>query len=70
MKKEMFNKIATKYDFLNNIISFGLHKYIKICALKTLKIKSNSKVLDLCCGSGDLGRIVKKNSTELRCYWY
>lgn len=60
MKKEMFNKIAAKYDFLNNIISFGLHKYIKMRAVKALEIQPDSKVLDLCCGSGDLGKMVKE----------
>lgn len=58
--KNMFNKISKDYDFMNNIISFGLHKFIKHQAIKELGIKPNSKVLDLCCGSGDLGKIIKK----------
>lgn len=58
--KSLFNKISQKYDFMNNIISFGMHKIVKLSAIKALKIEPNSKVLDLCCGSGDLGRIIKK----------
>ena len=58
--KSLFNKISQKYDFMNNIISFGMHKNVKLAAIKALKIEPNSKVLDLCCGSGDLGRIIKK----------
>lgn len=58
--KNMFNNISEKYDFMNNIISFGMHKKIKKHVIKSLNIKPNSKVLDLCCGSGDLGRIIKK----------
>lgn len=59
--KNLFNKISNKYDFMNNVISFGMHKFVKFVAIKELKIEPNSKVLDLCCGSGDLGAIIKKN---------
>ena len=58
--KTLFNKISKKYDFMNNVISFGTHFLVKKEAIKSLEIKPNSKVLDLCCGSGDLGRIIKK----------
>ena len=58
--RNMFDKISEKYDFMNNIISFGLNEYVKTQAIKALNIKPNSKVLDLCCGSGDLGKIIKK----------
>lgn len=58
--KNMFNKISKKYDFMNNIISLGTHKFVKTLAIRSLKIEPKSKVLDLCCGTGDLGRILKK----------
>lgn len=58
--RNMFEKISEKYDFMNRIISFGLNEYVKTQAIKALNIKPNSKVLDLCCGSGDLGKIIKK----------
>lgn len=58
--KNMFDKISENYDFMNRIISFGLNEYVKTQAIKALNIKPNSKVLDLCCGSGDLGKIIKK----------
>lgn len=60
----MFNDIALSYDFLNNIISFFTHGFIKKRAIKSLKIKPCSYVLDLCCGTGDLARIVKENHPE------
>lgn len=58
--EKMFDKIAPNYDFLNNIISFYTHFYIKTKSISLLKFKPDSKVLDLCCGSGDLGRIILK----------
>ena len=60
--KSLFDKISKRYDFMNNIISFGTHLLVKKEAIKSLEIKPNSKVLDLCCGSGDLGRIIKKHN--------
>ena len=58
--KQMFDNISNRYDFLNNIISFGLHKFVKKYVISKLNIKPNDKVLDLCCGSGDLTSIIKK----------
>lgn len=56
----MFNMLAKKYDLANNIMSFGMQKYCKNSAIKMLDIKSNSNVIDLCCGTGDLSAIIKK----------
>lgn len=58
--KNMFDNLSKDYEFMNNIISFGTHKLIKKIAIKTLKIEPHSKVLDLCCGTGDIGAIIKK----------
>lgn len=57
--KEMFDKIAERYDLNNNIISFGLHKYVKEKALS--KFNFSGKVLDLCTGTGDIAAILNKN---------
>ena len=62
--KKMFNDIAENYDFLNKVISWGTHKFVKSYAISKLDIKPNTKVLDVCCGSGDLSRIIfAQNST-------
>ena len=47
-------------DNKNNIMSFGLHNYIKIKCVKSLKICPYSNVIDLCTGTGDIARIIKK----------
>ncbi|MBR2068393.1 MAG: ubiquinone/menaquinone biosynthesis methyltransferase [Candidatus Gastranaerophilales bacterium] len=57
---KIFNEISSYYDFMNNLISFGLHYFIKIIAVNNLKIKKNSKVLDLACGTGDIVKIISK----------
>lgn len=56
----MFNMISERYDFINNIISFGTHNIIKKKCVKLLKLNNNFNVLDLCCGTGDLAQNIKK----------
>ena len=60
--KNMFNKIAPKYDFNNNVISLGLHKIIKKKAIKELCIKNNMRILDECCGTGDIAADLRKRN--------
>lgn len=61
--KEMFNQIAEKYDFNNNLISFGLHKFVKKIAIS--KINFSGKCLDLCTGTGDIAGFLDKNKCEV-----
>ncbi len=63
--KLMFNRIAAYYDFMNMLISFGSHLYIKRKCVELLNIKNSDSVLDLCCGTGDLTRIIKNYTSEI-----
>lgn len=58
--KEMFDKIAKVYDFNNSLMSLGQHVKIKKKAVKYLNAK-NSKVLDLCTGTGDIAGFMDKS---------
>lgn len=60
--RTMFNMIANKYDFVNNVMSFGTQNHVKNRAIKMLDIKPHDNVIDLCCGTGDLSEIIKKTS--------
>ena len=57
--QKMFNQIANDYDKNNNLISFGLHKFIKKLAVKSFKF--SGKCLDLCTGTGDIAKILSKD---------
>ena len=57
--KQMFNKIASKYDFLNRFLTFGIDNIWRKIAVK--KIKNNPKnVLDIATGTADLAIITAK----------
>jgi len=43
---------ARNYDFLMNVISFGLYKKFIESAVNAFKIKAQDKILDLGCGTG------------------
>lgn len=58
--KNLFNLISTDYDRLNDIMSFGLHKTVKKDAISDLNMSENTKILDLCTGTGDLVGILQE----------
>lgn len=49
-----FNSIADRYDFMNTLLSLGIHHLWKRAAIKTMALKPGSKVIDVCGGTGDL----------------
>jgi len=51
---DLFAKIAPRYDLINDLQSFGLHRYWKNQLLKLAKIKPDERALDICCGTGDI----------------
>ncbi len=52
--KRHFNSIASKYDFMNTFLSFGLHYAWKRKAIKALGLKPGDWVIDVCGGTADL----------------
>ena len=55
--RDMFTRIAPRYDFLNHLLSFSLDKlWRRRTAKKFLHIlrRPDARILDLCCGTGDL----------------
>lgn len=51
----MFDRIARRYNLMNNIISFGLHHKWRSQLLATLgNLKPNDEVLDVATGTGDV----------------
>ncbi len=58
--KTIFNKISFSYDFLNNFLSLGLHRFWKKKLIELLKPCSGENWADLCCGTGDLSFLILK----------
>jgi demethylmenaquinone methyltransferase/2-methoxy-6-polyprenyl-1,4-benzoquinol methylase len=55
--RKMFSQIAPRYDFLNHLLSFSLDRVWRRRAarqFRRLLRRTDARVLDLCCGTGDL----------------
>jgi demethylmenaquinone methyltransferase/2-methoxy-6-polyprenyl-1,4-benzoquinol methylase len=51
---ELFSRIAPRYDLINDLQSFGLHRYWKRRVVRLARPQPGQRALDLCCGTGDL----------------
>ena len=49
-----FTSVARHYDFMNTLLSFGIHYAWKRTAVRMLKLAPGDRVLDVCGGTGDL----------------
>jgi len=62
---EVFHSVADKYDVMNDVMSFGVHRLWKRLTIDAAGAKQGSQVLDLAGGTGDLAskfaRIVGKS---------
>jgi demethylmenaquinone methyltransferase/2-methoxy-6-polyprenyl-1,4-benzoquinol methylase len=56
-----FNSVAKYYDFMNTLLSFGIHHVWKRLAVRMMDLKPDSRVLDVCGGTGDLAILAAKD---------
>jgi demethylmenaquinone methyltransferase/2-methoxy-6-polyprenyl-1,4-benzoquinol methylase len=49
-----FNSVAAVYDFMNTLLSFGIHHAWKRASVRLLDLRRGERVLDVCGGTGDL----------------
>lgn len=56
--RELFDTIAPRYDQLNDLLSLGLHRLWKRRAVLWLNPRPGQRILDLCCGTGDLALVI------------
>lgn len=52
--KDLFGTVADRYDLINDLQSFGLHRHWKRRLLKVAAGRPGERALDLCCGTGDV----------------
>ena len=54
---KVFNSVFKKYDVMNDIMSFGIHRLWKSNLIDWLQPKTNSKLIDMAAGTGDITKI-------------
>jgi demethylmenaquinone methyltransferase/2-methoxy-6-polyprenyl-1,4-benzoquinol methylase len=50
----VFDSVASRYDIMNDLMSFGIHRLWKHIAVDLAGVRGGMKVLDLASGTGDL----------------
>ena len=62
---ELFTKIAPRYDLINDLQSFGLHRYWKRRLIRLAAPRAGLQALDVCCGTGDLALALARKGAEV-----
>lgn len=57
---EVFDRVAYRYDIMNDLMSFGLHRWWKKIALAASNLRLGHKVLDLAAGTADLSLLLAR----------
>lgn len=57
---EVFHSVASKYDVMNDLMSFGLHRVWKKVTIARANVRPGQKILDIAGGTGDLAAAFAK----------
>jgi len=63
--REMFSAIAPRYDLLNHVLSFNIDRWWwwrTARAFSSILQRPDARVLDLCCGTGDMTFALKRQA--------
>ncbi len=51
---DVFHSVAARYDVMNDLMSFGIHRVWKLFTTELAGVRSGARVLDIAGGTGDL----------------
>jgi demethylmenaquinone methyltransferase/2-methoxy-6-polyprenyl-1,4-benzoquinol methylase len=57
---DVFHSVASNYDIMNNLMSFGIHHLWKHLTIAKAHVRPGQTVLDLAGGTGDLTKLLSK----------
>tara|TARA_B110000305_G_C19427349_1_gene634311 strand:+ start:388 stop:1092 length:705 start_codon:yes stop_codon:yes gene_type:complete len=66
----VFSKVYKKYDLMNDIMSFGIHRVWKEKFIDWMNPYADSKLIDVASGTGDIAKLFSKinnNTSEITC---
>ena len=63
--QNVFDKVFDKYDLMNDLMSLGIHRYWKKELICMMNPSFNQKLIDVGCGTGDIGMLYSKATKNL-----
>lgn len=57
---DVFTSVAKKYDIMNDLMSFGIHRLWKRFAINMSGVRRGQRVLDIAGGTGDLAKVFSR----------
>ena len=62
--QDLFTRIAPRYDLINDLQSFGLHRLWKRRLVRLADAQSGERALDVCSGTGDVTLALARRGAE------
>ena len=66
---EVFDRVADRYDLMNDLMSLGLHRAWKAFAVDIARPRPGERILDVAAGSGDLAALLSQRVTDRGQVW-
>ena len=66
----VFSNVSQKYDLMNDIMSFGIHRFWKERFINWMNPSQNSQLIDVASGTGDIAKLFSlknKNLSKITC---
>ena len=61
----VFSQVYKKYDLMNDIMSFGIHRMWKVKFINWMNPGSDSKLIDVASGTGDIAKLFSKKNNNV-----
>ena len=68
--KSVFDTVYSKYDLMNDFMSFGVHRYWKRELIRLINPSANDTLVDVASGTGDIAKLfsnVNQNQSKILC---
>ena len=53
----VFDQVYSKYDLMNDFMSFGIHRFWKRSLINMMNPSLGKSLIDVACGTGDIGKL-------------
>ncbi|HTI68877.1 MAG TPA: ubiquinone/menaquinone biosynthesis methyltransferase [Candidatus Limnocylindria bacterium] len=63
--EDLFAAVAPRYDLINDLQSFGMHRLWKRRFLRLAEVRPGDRALDVCCGTGDIALALAQRGAQV-----